>query len=77
LLRLIEYTIDKHGQVLLVPDLTLEGWATSLPAQLSGQGIIALYADHGTHEQFHPGVKTDPKQNQGTPGWRRICELGR
>ena len=58
-LRLIERTIDKHGQVLLVPDLTLEGWTTSLPTQFGIQDIIALYADHGTHEQLHSEFKTD------------------
>ena len=58
-LRLIERRIDKHGQVLIVPELTLEGWTTSLPAKFSAQEIIALYADHGTHEQFHSEFKTD------------------
>ena len=27
-LRLTERSIDKHGQVLLEPELTLEGWTT-------------------------------------------------
>ena len=59
-LRLIERSIDKHGQVLIVPELTLEGWTTSLPGeQFSAAAIIALYADHGTHEQFHSEFKTD------------------
>ncbi len=58
-LRLIERSIDKRGQVLIVPELTLEGWTTSLPAQFSANEIIALYADHGTHEQFHSEFKTD------------------
>jgi hypothetical protein len=59
-LRLIERTIDKAGQVLLVPQLTLEGWTTSLPAaQFNAAAVIALYADHGTHEQFHSEFKTD------------------
>ncbi len=58
-LRLIERSIDKRGQVLLVPELTLEGWTTSLPAKFSAGEIIALYADHGTHEQFHSEFKTD------------------
>jgi len=58
--RLIERAIDARGQVLLVPELTLEGWTTSLPAaQFSAAAIIALYADHGTHEQFHSEFKTD------------------
>ena len=58
-LRLIERTIDKRGQVLIVPELTLEGWTTSLPAKFNALGVIALYADHGTHEQFHSEFKTD------------------
>ena len=58
-LRLIERTIDKRGQVLLVPELTLDGWTTSLPAHLGAQDVIGLYADHGTHEQFHSEFKTD------------------
>jgi hypothetical protein len=58
-LRLIERTIDKHGQALVLPELTLEGWTTSLRADFSALDIIALYADHGTHEQFHAEFKTD------------------
>ena len=58
-LRLIERSIDKRSQVLIVPELTLEGWTTSLPATFSARDIIALYADHGTHEQFHSEFKTD------------------
>ena len=59
-LRLIERTVDKQGQVLLVPQFTLEGWTTSLPAaQFNAAAVIALYADHGTHEQFHSEFKTD------------------
>ena len=58
-LRLIQRTIDKRGQALLVPELTLEGWTTSLPMNLDAQAVIALYADHGTHEQFHSEFKTD------------------
>jgi len=58
-LRMIERTIDKHGQVLLQPELTLEGWTTSLPMHISAAQIIELYADHGTHEQFHSEFKSD------------------
>lgn len=57
--RLIERRIDRHGQPLLLPEYTLEGWTTTLPASLSGEEIIALYAQHGTHEQFHSEFKTD------------------
>jgi hypothetical protein len=58
-LRLTERTIDKRGQILIVPELTLEGWTTSLPRRFKQRDIIALYADHGTHEQFHSEFKTD------------------
>jgi hypothetical protein len=57
--RLTERTIDKHGQVLIEPELTLEGWTTSLPKHFGTRDILALYADHGTHEQFHSEFKTD------------------
>jgi hypothetical protein len=58
-LRLTEHTIDARGPQLLVPELTLEGWTTSLPARIKAQQVIDLYADHGTHEQFHSAFKTD------------------
>ncbi|NDZ13443.1 IS1380 family transposase [Variovorax sp. WS11] len=59
-LRLTERTIDAQGQLLIEPKLTLDGWTTSLSAkQFDGKAIIALYADHGTHEQFHSEFKTD------------------
>ena len=46
--------------MLIEPKLTLEGWSTSLGAkQFDAKAIIALYADHGTHEQFHSEFKTD------------------
>ena len=59
-LRLVERTIDAKGQLLIAPDYTLEGWTTTLPKeQFDAQAIIDLYADHGTHEQFHSEFKTD------------------
>jgi hypothetical protein len=56
-MRVIERTIDKKGQTLLVPDIEIEGWWTSL--NLPAKKIIALYADHGTSEQYHSEFKTD------------------
>ncbi len=56
-IRIIERTIDKHGQTLLMPEIALEGWWTSLDN--NEQDIIQLYADHGTSEQFHSEFKTD------------------
>ena len=58
-LRLVERTIGSRGQHLIVPELELQGWTTTLPSSLDAQEIIALYADHGTHEQFHAEFKTD------------------
>jgi hypothetical protein len=56
-MRLVERTIDKRGQKLLIPEITLEGWWTSL--LISEVEVIQLYADHGTSEQFHSEFKTD------------------
>jgi hypothetical protein len=56
-MRVIERTIDKQGQTLLVPDIEIEGWWTSLT--LAARKVIALYADHGTSEQYHSEFKTD------------------
>ncbi len=58
-LRLIERSIDKRSQVLIVPELTLESWTISLPVKLDTNETIALYRDHCTHEQFHTEFKTD------------------
>lgn len=58
--RLTERTIDKRGQQILLPEYVLQGWNTTLPdAAFSPEQVIALYADHGTHEQFHSEFKTD------------------
>ncbi len=58
-LRLIERTISAGGQHLIVPEYELDGWTTTLPGRMGPEQIIALYADHGTHEQFHAEFKTD------------------
>ncbi len=60
--RVIERRIDKHGQRLLIPTWQVDGWETSLPVGEDGlrcEEVIGLYADHGTHEQFHSEFKTD------------------
>jgi len=79
-LRLTERTIDAQGQLLIEPKLTLDGWSTSLNAkQFDAKAVIALYADHGTHEQFHSEFKTDldlerlPSGKFGTN--YLVCEL--
>ena len=43
-----ERTIDKHGQPLLVLEIDLEGWWTSL--DVSEKDVVRPYADHGTSE---------------------------
>jgi len=45
------------GQVLFVPDVTVEGWWTNL--DLPEQKIMSLYQNHGLSEQFHSEFKTD------------------
>lgn len=59
-MRIIERTIDKNGQMLLMPEIEIEGWWTSLNSLVySDKQIIAVYKDHATSEQFHSEFKTD------------------
>lgn len=59
-IRIIERTIDKQGQSLLIPMITLEGWLTTLDENaVDNEAIIALYKAHATSEQFHSEFKTD------------------
>ena len=55
--QVTERTIDRKGQHLLVPDIQIEGWWTSLA--LPAAEVIEHYRYHGTHEQFHSEIKTD------------------
>ena len=57
IVRVTERTIDKRGQRLIVPDIELDGWWTSLT--LEPTAVIDLYKHHGMHEQFHSEIKTD------------------
>ena len=43
----------------ILPETNLEGWDTTLPAEISAEAVIALYAYHATHEQFHAEIKAD------------------
>jgi len=56
-MRAVERTIDRHGQVLLMPEIEVEGWWTTL--NLPKEQVIGLYEDHGTSEQFHSEIKSD------------------
>lgn len=55
--KVVERTIRKDGQLLLIPEVEFESYWTSLPN--SPEEIIELYHDHGTSEQFHSELKTD------------------
>jgi hypothetical protein len=57
IMQVTKRSVDKHGQYLLVPELELEGWWTTL--ELLNQEVLALYRDHATSEQFHSEIKTD------------------
>jgi hypothetical protein len=58
--RVIERTIDRAGNRLLVPNITVEGWWTSLgEGTCPDEKVIDLYCAHATSEQFHSEFKTD------------------
>ena len=57
--RLTERSTTKHGQPLLLPQYVLEDWTTSLPLRFGADDVLARYAEHATHEQFHSEFKTD------------------
>jgi len=51
---------DAEGQLFLEPEVSLEGWTTSLPSEIADEAtVMALYRDHATSEQFHSEFKTD------------------
>ncbi len=56
-MRAVERTIDRKGQMLLIPEIEVEGWWTTL-VTLETE-VIRLYEDHGTMEQFHSEIKSD------------------
>lgn len=55
--EVIERTIDKHGQELLIPDIEVNTFWTNLPD--AAETVIRLYHNHGTSEQFHSELKSD------------------
>jgi hypothetical protein len=50
-------TTTADGQKLLVPDIEVNTWWTSL--KLSAKQVIELYHQHGTSEQYHSEIKSD------------------
>jgi len=58
--KVTERTIDRNGQALLLPEIDVATWWTSLGVRTaSAEEVIAIYADHGTSEQYHSEIKTD------------------
>ena len=50
-------TIDKHGQVLMFPDIEVNTWWTNLG--WTDDDIIASYHAHGECEQYHSELKSE------------------
>jgi hypothetical protein len=55
--HVIERTMDRDGQLLLLPEIEVHVYWTSL--HCAPWRVIELYHDHGTSEQFHSEIKTD------------------
>ena len=55
--EVIERTVDKDGQYLLIPDIEVNTFWTVLPD--NAETVIALYHNHGTSEQYHSELKSD------------------
>lgn len=55
--EIIERTIDKKGQCLLVPDIEANVWWTN--TGFTDREVIGHYHAHGESEQFHSELKTD------------------
>ena len=56
-MRAVERKIDRNGQLLIVPEVKIEGWWTNLA--LPDHQIIELYEDHASSEQYHSEIKSD------------------
>jgi hypothetical protein len=55
--EVIERTVAADGQKLLVPEIEVSTWWTSL--KLPAKKVIKLYHQHGTSEQYHSEIKSD------------------
>ncbi len=55
--EVIRRTIAADGQKLLVPEIEVNTWWTSL--RLPAKKVLELYHAHGTSEQYHSEIKTD------------------
>ena len=64
--EIIERTIDKNGQFLLIPDIEVNMWWTN--TDLTDRDVISQYHAHGESEQFHSELKTDMDLKRLRPG---------
>lgn len=55
--EIIERTIDKNGQFLLIPDIEVNMWWTN--TDFTDQDVIGQCHAHGESGQFHSKLKTD------------------
>jgi len=56
--QVTERSISKIGQHLLIPEIDVDVYITTLHSEKAEQ-VIELYHQHGTSEQFHSELKTD------------------
>ena len=56
-MEVVERSIDRKGNVLMMPITEVDAWITSL--DLAEEAVIGLYKDHGTSEQFHSEMKSE------------------
>jgi hypothetical protein len=64
--KVVERTIDKNVQILLIPDIVFESYWTLLTVE--PEEIMSLYHNHITSEQFHRELKMDLDWNVSHPG---------
>jgi hypothetical protein len=58
--QVVHRTITADGQRLLVPEVQIDTWWTSLgPRTASAEEVIELYHQHATSEQYHSELKTE------------------
>ncbi len=58
--RVVRRTISAEGQRLLIPEVEIDTWWTSLGTRTaSPEEVIELYHQHATSEQFHSELKTE------------------
>jgi hypothetical protein len=55
--EITERTVDKYGQILMIPEIELNMFWTNLG--WSDDDVIASYHAHGECEQYHSELKTD------------------